>query len=168
MIARGDFLEYAEVFGNYYGTAKKVLDDAIMRDQTLLLDIDVQGASLLHTVLPEAVSIFVLPPNRQELENRLRRRSSIDQMNEENIRCRLETAAKEVARYDEYAYVVVNDRLDDTVDLLKSIIVTERRRHAGIEPTCAADHAMACLAESRKLENVKASLAPILDSFRNI
>jgi len=65
MIDRGEFLEYADVFGNYYGTAKKFRDDAIVRGNDLLLDIDVQGASQLQTSIPEAISIFILPPTKQ-------------------------------------------------------------------------------------------------------
>src|SRR5208282_910847 len=114
MIARGEFLEYADVFGNYYGTAKKFLDDAIVRGNDLLLDIDVQGASQLQGSLPEAVSIFILPPAKQELEKRLRRRSSAERMTDEAvIQRRLETAAREIEKYEEYDYILVNDQLED-------------------------------------------------------
>ena len=82
MIAAGEFLEYAEVFGNYYGTARRFLDGAIARGHDLLLDIDVQGAAQLRTKLPDAISIFVLPPSRRELELRLRRRSSAENVND--------------------------------------------------------------------------------------
>lgn len=168
MIARGEFLEHADVFGNYYGTAKKFRDDAITRGNDLLLDIDVQGATQLQASLPHAVSIFILPPNRQELENRLRRRSSAERMTDEAvIQRRLETATREIEKYAEYDYILVNDHLGDSIDALKAIILTERLRAAGREPSRADEHEMARLAESRKLENVRPSLVPILESFRN-
>src|SRR5262245_26987939 len=75
MIGKGEFLEYAEVFGNYYGTAKSVLEDAARRGHDVLLDIDVQGERQVKRKMPDAVSIFVLPPSRTELESRLRKRS---------------------------------------------------------------------------------------------
>jgi guanylate kinase len=167
MIARGEFLEQADVFGNYYGTAKKFLDDAITRGFDLLLDIDVQGASQLQVSLPEAISIFILPPTRQELEKRLRRRSSAERMTDEAvIKRRLETATREIEKYEEYDYILVNDQLGDSIDALKAIILTERLRAAGRELTRADEQKLAELAESRKLENVRPSLGPILESFR--
>ncbi len=167
MIAKGEFLEHANVFGNYYGTAKKFLDDAIVRGHDLLLDIDVQGASQLQVSLPDAVSIFILPPNKQELENRLRRRSSAERMTDEAvIQRRLETATREIEKYEEYDYILVNDQLGDSIDSLKAIILTERLKAAGRYPTRADEHMLAELARSRRLENVKPSLGPILDSFR--
>jgi len=167
MIKRGEFLEHADVFGNYYGTAKKFLDDAITRGFDLLLDIDVQGASQLQSRLPSAVSIFILPPTRQELESRLRRRSSAERMTDEAvIQRRLETATREIEKYTEYGYILVNDQLGDSIDALKAILLTERLRAAGRQPSRADEHEMAKLAESRKLENVRSSLGPILESFR--
>ena len=167
MIDRGEFLEYADVFGNYYGTAKKFLDDAIVRGHDLLLDIDVQGASQLQEKLPEPISIFILPPTKQELEKRLRRRSSAERMTDEAvIQRRLETATREIEKYEEYDYILVNDQLGDSIDSLKAIILTERLRAAGREPARADDKKLAELAESRRLERVRPTLGPILESFR--
>ena len=78
MIREGGFLEYAEVFGNYYGTAKSYMQGAFAKGKDLLLDIDVQGARQVKSKMPEAVSIFILPPSREELERRLRSRSEAD------------------------------------------------------------------------------------------
>jgi guanylate kinase len=168
MIQRGEFLEHADVFGNYYGTAKKFLDDAIVRGNDLLLDIDVQGASQLQSSLPDAVSIFILPPTKQELENRLRRRSSAERMTDEAvIRRRLETATREIEKYEEYDYILVNDKLDDSIDALKAIILTERLRAAGREPSRAEEEKLEALAEGRRLECVRSNLGPILESFRS-
>ena len=122
---RGDLLEWAEVFGNYYGTSRAVLDLARQRGHDLLLDIDVQGASQLMERLPEAVTVFILPPSRTELESRLRNRSSDSN---EVIERRLNDAAREVANLDQYDYVLVNDDLDETLEELKSILSAERRR----------------------------------------
>lgn len=167
MLADGEFLEHANVFGHYYGTAKKFLDDAVMRGHDLLLDIDVQGASQLQTSLPDAVSIFILPPTKEELEKRLRRRSSAERMTDEAvIRRRLETASREIEKYEKYGYILVNDRLDDSIDALRAIILTERLRDAGRQPSRADEHKLAELAEERRLERVRPNLGPILESFR--
>jgi guanylate kinase len=167
MIRKGEFLEHADVFGNYYGTAKKFLDDAIVRGNDLLLDIDVQGATQLQASLPEAISIFILPPNKQELEKRLRRRSSAERMTDEAvIKRRLETATREIEKYSEYGYILVNDQLGDSIDALKAIILTERLRAAGRKPSRGDEEKLFELAESRKLEIVKPTLGPILESFR--
>lgn len=167
MIARGEFLEHADVFGNYYGTAKKFLDDAITRGHDLLLDIDVQGASQLQKSLPDAISIFILPPTKEELEKRLRRRSSAERMTDEAvIKRRLETASREIENYEKYGYILVNDRLEDSIDALKAIILRERLREAGREPSRADEQKLAELAEGRRLEHVRPNLGPILESFR--
>ena len=167
MIGKGEFLEYADVFGNYYGTAKKFLDDAIVRGHDLLLDIDVQGASQLQEKLSGQISIFILPPNKAELEKRLRRRSSAERMTDEAvIQRRLETATREIEKYEEYDYILVNDQLGDSIDALKAIILTERLRAAGREPVQADEKELVELAESRRLERVRPSLGPILESFR--
>jgi guanylate kinase len=167
MIGRGEFLEYADVFGNYYGTGKKFLDDAIVRGNDLLLDIDVQGASQLQASIPEAISIFILPPNKQELEKRLRRRSSAERMTDEAvIRRRLETASREIEKYTEYDYILVNDQLDDSIDALRAIILTERLHAAARVPERSDEQLLVELAESRRLERMRPGLGPILESFR--
>ena len=167
MIARGEFLEHADVFGDYYGTAKKFLDDAIVRGHDLLLDIDVQGASQLQAGLPGPISIFILPPTKQELEKRLRRRSSAEGMTDEaKLQRRLETATREIEKYQEYDYILVNDQLSDSIDALKAIILAERLRAAGREPARADEKDLAELAASRRLERVRPTLGPILESFR--
>src|SRR3954462_11782686 len=123
MIATGDFLEYANVFGDYYGTARSVLEEARSRGKDLLLDIDVQGAAQVKEKMPEAVSIFILPPSRRELEWRLRTRSQTEGgQAEEVLRRRLQTAAKEIENYNLYDYIVVNDRLEKSTDELKAIV----------------------------------------------
>ncbi len=123
----GELLEWAEVFGHFYGTSRKVLRRASEQRRDLILDIDVQGAAQLKEKLPEAVSIFILPPSRQELESRLRKRSSDS---DEVISRRLSNAAKEVSNYERYDYVLVNDQLDESFERLRGILLAERcRKH---------------------------------------
>jgi guanylate kinase len=132
MIHSGQFLEYADVFGNYYGTAKSVLQDAEKRGHDLLLDIDVQGERQVKDAEPQSVSIFVLPPSRAELESRLRKRMiSENVQSEEIIRRRLDTARKEIENYPNYDYILINDRLEQSVDELQAIVLAERARRSG-------------------------------------
>ncbi len=129
-LARGEFLEYAEVFGNYYGTNRETFELAIHHGKDLVLDIDVQGARQLKVAIPEAISIFVLPPSRDILEQRLRSRS---QDSEEVIQRRLRGAAEEVRNYSQYDYVLINRDLDEASARLASIVEAERLRKARME-----------------------------------
>jgi guanylate kinase len=156
-----EFLEHAEVFGNYYGTARRFLRDAEQSGKDLLLDIDVQGAAQIKSKLPEAVTIFILPPNRGELERRLRRRS-VD--SEEVMLRRLETATREIENYVKYDYILVNDRLEDSIDALKAILLAERARRSGNSRN-VGDGDMLARAQSCRLENSREHLRPILNSF---
>ena len=165
MIHEDDFLEYADVFGNYYGTARSFMKLAQQEGKDLLLDIDVQGAAQIKSRIPGAVSIFILPPNRQELEKRLRTRS-LDA--EAVIQRRLVTASREIENYDKYDYILVNDRLEESVDALKSILLAERRNQSGVQgqrQESADDTDLVTKAERCRLENVRERLQPILASF---
>jgi guanylate kinase len=167
LIDEGAFIEHADVFGNYYGTARRFLDEARAHEHDLLLDIDVQGASQLQAKLPEAISVFILPPSKQELEMRLRRRSSAERMTDEAVILRrLETASREIEKYHEYDYILINDKLDESIEDLRAIILTERLRAAGRSPGRADEQRLEELAEGRRLRNVQSNLAPILESFR--
>jgi len=161
MIAQDEFLEHADVFGNYYGTAKRFLREAQAKGEDLLLDIDVQGAGQIKQKLPEAVSIFILPPNRTELESRLRNRS-LD--SEQVIQRRLATAAREIENYAKYDYILVNDRLEESIELLRSILLAVRLQRSGA-PISADEKAVIARAESCRLQNVQERLQPILASF---
>jgi len=158
---RGEFLEHAEVFGNCYGTAKRFLDQARSSSHDLLLDIDVQGAAQIKGKLPEAVSIFILPPDRRTLETRLRTRS-LDR--EDVIQRRLVTASREIEKYREYDYILINDRLEDSVEALKSILLAERLKHARTAKS-ADDANTLANAERCRLSNVGERVQPILASF---
>jgi guanylate kinase len=129
MIERDEFLEHAPVFGNYYGTAKHVFEQAGRRGNDVLLDIDVQGERQVKRRMPDSVSIFVLPPSRIELESRLRKRSISDNVrSEEIIQRRLEAARREIENYPNYDYILVNDHLEESVDRLQAIVLGERFR----------------------------------------
>ena len=129
-LADNEFLEYAEVFGNYYGTNREILRQAQCEGMDLILDIDVQGARQLKERIPEAVSIFILPPSRDILEQRLRSRSEDA---EEVIQRRLRDAAGEIRNYQQYDYVLVNHRVDDSTLTLQSIVRAERVRRIRME-----------------------------------
>lgn len=129
-IKRNEFLEYAEVFGNYYGTHRRALDRAEAEGKDLVLDIDVQGARQLKKAVPEAVSVFILAPSRDILEQRLRDRS---EDSEQVIERRLQEAAAEIRNYHDYDYILVNHQVDESVDILVSIVKAERVRRIRME-----------------------------------
>ena len=136
MIAAGEFLEWAEVFGNYYGTAMAALEHARLLGKDLLLDIDVQGALQVMQKLPSAVSIFILPPSPQVLEKRLRNRSEAENMTSEAvIERRLSQARNELRKIWDYRYALINDVLDEAVGEMKAIVLSERGAGDGVAET---------------------------------
>jgi guanylate kinase len=130
MLARGEFLEHAQVFGNYYGTHRSILERAREQEMDLVLDIDVQGARQLIAKIPEAVSVFVLAPSRQVLEARLRARG---EDREDVILRRLKEASEEIRKYDSYDYVLINRELSEAEATLAAIVRAERARRTRIE-----------------------------------
>lgn len=141
-VQNGEFLEYAEVFGNFYGTHSSELERAAGEGVDLVLDIDVQGARQLKERIPAAVSIFVLAPSRKVLEQRLRSRS---QDSEPVIERRLRDAAEEISNYSIYDYVLVNREVETSVDTLVSIVKATRSRR----------------------DRMEEQIRPILETFRN-
>lgn len=129
-LERGEFLEWAEVFGNFYGTHCSELERAEADGSDLILDIDVKGARQLKEKIPGAISIFILPPSRKELEQRLRARS---QDSEPVIERRLQEAAEEIRNYSQYDYVLVNGDVTASVDNLVAIVSANRSRRAWME-----------------------------------
>lgn len=121
-IRKQDFLEYAEYVGNYYGTPRKPVLDELRRGNDIILDIDVVGCRQVKKVMPEAVTIFIVPPSLDELEARLRMRNTDS---EDNILKRLERAKAELAEKDTYDYVVVNDEVDKAAEEI--IRIMERK-----------------------------------------
>jgi guanylate kinase len=130
MVARDEFLEHAEVFGNYYGTHRGILEEARSLGRDLVLDIDVQGARQLIQKIPGAVTVFILAPSRQVLERRLRARG---EDRDEVIERRLRDAAEEIRRYSDYHYVLINRELAESDTILGSIVRAERVRRTRIE-----------------------------------
>ncbi|HEU4635595.1 MAG TPA: guanylate kinase [Edaphobacter sp.] len=144
MVAADDFLEWAEVFGNYYGTARWALQHAKDLGRDLLLDIDVQGALQVIGKMPEAVSIFILPPSPEVLEKRLRNRSAAEKMADEDvIQKRLAGARNELERVWEYKYALVNDVLENAVEEMRAIVLYERGEleHEATALSCRTDAA---------------------------
>src|SRR5215831_9704896 len=162
MIAAGEFLEYAEVYGKCYGTAREFLRQAGRTGHDLLLDIDVQGAAQVKRNLTDAISIFILPPDRTTLEWRLRNRS---EDSESEIQRRLLTAKREIEQYDKYDYILINDRLEKSIERLQAIVLSERLRREQ-RPLSEQEGAIAERAERLRLANLKERVQPILTSFR--
>jgi guanylate kinase len=119
MIAGGEFLEHARVFDNYYGTGARTVEEALSMGEQLLLEIDWQGARQVRARLPEARSIFILPPSRTSLEQRLKARSTDS---DAVIQRRLRDAAEDLAHWNEFDYVVINDRFEQALEDLQAII----------------------------------------------
>ena len=161
MIEADEFLEHANVHGNCYGTARQFLRDAGHNGHDLLLDIDVQGAAQIKHNLTDAISIFVLPPDREKLEWRLRNRGEDP---EPVIQRRLTAASREIAEYDKYDYVLVNDKLEESCEKLRAIVLSERL-HRLQRPLSAPERETINLAESCRLSNVRERVQPILSSF---
>ena len=131
MIAAEEFLEWADVFGNLYGTCAVDTERDLVRGQDLVLVIDVQGARQVRQRYGDTVGIFVMPPSFEKLEQRLRGRSKDA---EADMQRRLRTARNEVAAFSEYDYVVVNDELNACVDRLRAIVLAERARLRAVRP----------------------------------
>jgi guanylate kinase len=128
----GAMLEWAEVHGHYYGTARREYERALSEGADLLLDLDVQGAAQVRMKIEDAVTLFILPPSYADLERRLRGRGDED---EAEVRRRLEVAREEVSLAPEYDYVVVNDDLDRCVESVKCVVRAARCRTRGMNGT---------------------------------
>ncbi len=178
MIAEDQFVEYAEVFDNYYGTARSFLREAFARGNDVILDIDVQGAAQVKKRMPEAVSIFILPPSRQELESRLRRRTVAenaertkltgDEMPAEKIEAilqrRLQGASREIENYSQYDYILVNEKVEAAIDILQAVVKAERvKRSPG--PRDAEDERVLATAELAERRHMMKKVQTILATF---
>jgi guanylate kinase len=166
MLAAGEFLEHAEVFGkDLYGTPRKTLEDARAAGHDLLLDIDVQGAAQVRAKMPEAVSIFILPPNPRVLRTRLRNRSRAEGVkNEEEVYRRLGEASREIENYHEYTYILVNDMLDRAVAQLEAIVQAERFYRNGEVIAFNSRRVLQVAAACLQL-NSQERLKPVLEAF---
>jgi len=125
MIADGDFLEWAEVHGNLYGTSRRVVESARAAGFDVILTIDIQGAAQARNLFPDAIGIFIMPPSLDALARRLENRGT-DTANDRQLR--LKNALHEIEQYVNFDYVVINDDLDHAIDELAAIIMAERCR----------------------------------------
>lgn len=131
LIEQGEFLEYANVHGNFYGTSKTQVLKEISSGRDVILEIDVQGAESIRKTMPEAVGIFILPPSYQVLRERLTLRQT---ESAEDLTLRLINSAGEVRRYTEFDYVIINDQLEKATTDLQSVVYAERvKRERQIE-----------------------------------
>src|ERR1700719_4190770 len=128
MVREDEFLEYAEFDGNYYGTARRFLRGAEDKGHDLLLDIDVQGAAQIQEKIPDATSVFILPPDRKTLAERLRKRG---EDRDEVIERRLMAASREIQNYNRYNYILVNNVLDESAAVLRAVVRSERLQRSG-------------------------------------
>jgi guanylate kinase len=125
-IERGEFLEWAHVYGCLYGTGRVETEAVCASGLDILLDVDVQGASQIRQSMPDAVSVFMLPPSFEELERRIRNRGF--NPDPSDVADRLRTARTDAAQYKEYDYVIINEVVERSVELLRSILLAERAR----------------------------------------
>ena len=161
MAGDGEFLEHAEFDGNYYGTSVRFLRGAQRKGHDLLLDIDVQGAAQVQQKIPDAKSIFILPPDRKTLEERLRKRG---EDREDVIERRLAAATREIQNYGRYNYILINDRLPESIKMLRAIVCSERWLREGRQLNGECAETMK-IADRCRLANVGVRLKPILASF---
>ena len=178
MIGEDQFVEYAEVFDNYYGTARSFLREAFARGNDVILDIDVQGAAKVKKRMPDAVSIFILPPSRQELESRLRRRTAAEnaersrltgeempaQKMESILKRRLQEASREIENYSQYHYILVNEKVEPAIDVLQAIVKSERLKRSP-HPPRAVDEQVMATAEMAERANMIEQVQAILATF---
>ncbi len=139
MVADGGFLEHATVFDNSYGTAKAQVEQSLASGQDLILEIDWQGAAQVRSAMPECVSVFILPPSREELERRLRGRGTDA---EDVIQRRLRDASSDMGHWGEFDFVVVNDDFEQALTVLQAIVkgldpLDARRERAGLAELAA-------------------------------
>ncbi len=167
MIRNDEFLEYAQVFDNYYGTAKSTLREAFASGKDLLLDIDVQGAAQVRDRCPDAVSIFLMPPSPEILATRLRNRSRAEgTVREEVIERRLAKAKQEIENYRDYGYILVNDILDRAVEEMAAIVAAERIHHGHDPGSGGADRERVLrIANGCRQANSEARIRPVLEAF---
>jgi len=127
MVEDGDFLEHAQVFDNFYGTAQSAVEAQLKAGQDVILEIDWQGAEQVRRLMPDCETVFILPPSREELERRLRSRG---QDSDEVIARRMRDATAEMSHYPEFDYLVINEVFEEALEELKAIFLANRQRLA--------------------------------------
>lgn len=124
MKEKNQFLETAKVHGNYYGTPRHYVEECLSKGEDIILEIDIQGAKQIKREFDDAVYIFLLPPNYEELKTRLEKR---DSETAESLKRRLKNASEEISEVENYDYSIVNDKVEETVEEVKRVIKKERR-----------------------------------------
>ena len=125
MVEAGVFLEHAQVFDNFYGTSQKALEERLAKGEDVIVEIDWQGAQQVRHLMPQALSVFILPPTREALEQRLNARA---QDSDEIIARRMQDATSDMAHYSEFDFVVINDDFERAAEQLRSIVLAQRQR----------------------------------------
>ncbi len=125
MQANGDFLEHAQVFGNYYGTSRKWVDDRLAEGCDVILEIDWQGAAQIQQLIPEAISIYIMPPSRDALQERL---TSRGQDNDDVIAARMAKAVHEMSHYERADYLIINDKFEHALADLQAVLRSNQLR----------------------------------------
>ncbi|MGI5891866.1 MAG: guanylate kinase [Bacillota bacterium] len=128
MIDQGEFLEWAEVYHNYYGTPRSTVEELLSQGKDVILEIDTQGAIQVKAACPEGIFIFILPPSYDELKRRIVGRRSEDH---HSLNCRLNSSTKEMDLAEQYDYTVINDDLEETVEEIEAIIKREKAKSCG-------------------------------------
>ena len=123
LISKDGFYEWAEVFGNYYGTSKQAIQDQLDQGIDVFLDIDWQGAQQMREIRPDIITLFILPPSREEVESRLNKRG---QDSAEVIAKRMSQAQSEMSHYNEYDFLLINDDFEETLNNFEKIVLTHR------------------------------------------
>jgi guanylate kinase len=123
LVEDDQFLEWAQVHDNYYGTPKKYVEETLNQGEDVILEIDIQGAAQIKSKYPEGIFIFLLPPSLEELKDRIYQRGT---ETEEAIKTRLKNAEKEMSKVKDYDYAIVNDQIKTAVNKVKSVIIAER------------------------------------------
>lgn len=137
LMQAGEFVEYATVHGNYYGTSARHLREAVAEGKTILLDIDCQGAFQIKEKFPESILIFILPPSIKELRERIMKRGKDD---DDTIKIRLENALGEIAQYHRFDYVIVNEDFDRAYCELESVLTARRLQEQVRMPLASLMH----------------------------
>ena len=143
MQVAGDFLEHAQVLGNFYGTSKQAVNSQLALGEQVVLEIDWQGAQQVREIYSHALSIFILPPSIEALEQRLRARG---QDSDEVIKGRMAQACSEISHYDEYQYLIINDNLDEAIQALANLFMQP------IQYTAPDDHKIQALLKASDIE----------------
>jgi len=129
-IEKDEFVEWEEIYGHFYGTSKKEIEDRILNNGDVLLDIDTKGARNVKKIYPEGVFVFIMPPSAQELKERLKKRGS---ETEDTIKIRFERALEEIKENEWYDYIIFNDILKNSAYIMKSIYIAEKNRRPRLQ-----------------------------------